>query len=188
MLHEMRKLPRLNLRKMLSSLTPKAELPMKKSTLLMCEIVASILLMAVPYAHAQAQVQTTGTPGIAECHDNHPWQSTARSTPAVRRCHQRNRQGFQALLAADHRATQGRTERAAHHDRRSGLRRFGHLWRRHPDARNGPRRKAGLRYTQFHSTALCSPTRAAIITGRNHHSVGFGVIGEMSTGFPVTIP
>jgi arylsulfatase A-like enzyme len=43
---------------------------------------------------------------------------------------------------------------------------------------------AGLRYTQFHSTALCSPTRAAIITGRNHHSVGFGVITEQSTGFP----
>jgi arylsulfatase len=43
---------------------------------------------------------------------------------------------------------------------------------------------AGLRYTQFHSTALCSPTRAALITGRNHHSVGYGVIGEMSTGFP----
>ena len=44
--------------------------------------------------------------------------------------------------------------------------------------------KAGLRYTQFHSTALCSPTRAALITGRNHHSVGFGVISEMSTGYP----
>ncbi len=44
--------------------------------------------------------------------------------------------------------------------------------------------KAGLRYTQFHSTALCSPTRAAIITGRNHHSVGFGMIGEMATGYP----
>ena len=44
--------------------------------------------------------------------------------------------------------------------------------------------KAGLRYTQFHSTALCSPTRAAIITGRNHHSVGFGVISEMATGYP----
>jgi arylsulfatase len=43
---------------------------------------------------------------------------------------------------------------------------------------------AGLRYTQFHSTALCSPTRAALITGRNHHSVGFGVIGELSTGYP----
>src|SRR5580692_3550680 len=44
--------------------------------------------------------------------------------------------------------------------------------------------QAGLRYTQFHSTALCSPTRAALITGRNHHSSGFGVIGEMSTGYP----
>src|SRR5450631_4263771 len=44
--------------------------------------------------------------------------------------------------------------------------------------------KAGLRYTQFHSTALCSPTRAALITGRNHHSVGFGVIGELSSGYP----
>src|SRR5271163_3114693 len=43
---------------------------------------------------------------------------------------------------------------------------------------------AGLRYIQFHSTALCSPTRAALITGRNHHSVGFGVIGELSTGYP----
>ena len=44
--------------------------------------------------------------------------------------------------------------------------------------------KMGLRYTQFHSTALCSPSRAAIITGRNHHSVGFGVISEQATGFP----
>jgi arylsulfatase A-like enzyme len=43
---------------------------------------------------------------------------------------------------------------------------------------------AGLRYTQFCSTALCSPTRAALITGRNHHSTGFGVITELSTGFP----
>jgi arylsulfatase A-like enzyme len=42
----------------------------------------------------------------------------------------------------------------------------------------------GLRYTQFNSTALCSPTRAAIITGRNHHSVGFGVIAEQATGYP----
>ena len=44
--------------------------------------------------------------------------------------------------------------------------------------------KSGLRYTQFHSTALCSPTRAALITGRNHHSAGFGVVSEQSTGFP----
>jgi len=42
----------------------------------------------------------------------------------------------------------------------------------------------GLRYNNIHSTALCSPTRAALITGRNHHSVGFGVISEQATGFP----
>lgn len=42
----------------------------------------------------------------------------------------------------------------------------------------------GLRYTQFHSAAVCSPTRAALITGRNHHSTGFGVVSEGSTGFP----
>ena len=42
----------------------------------------------------------------------------------------------------------------------------------------------GLRFTNFNSTALCSPTRAALITGRNHHSVGFGVISEQATGFP----
>jgi arylsulfatase A-like enzyme len=44
--------------------------------------------------------------------------------------------------------------------------------------------ETGLRYTQFHTTSLCSPTRAALITGRNHHSVGFGVISEASTGYP----
>ncbi len=44
--------------------------------------------------------------------------------------------------------------------------------------------KSGLRFTNFHSTALCSPTRAAIITGRNHHSAGFGVVSEQATGFP----
>jgi arylsulfatase len=42
----------------------------------------------------------------------------------------------------------------------------------------------GLRYTNFNSTSLCSPTRAALITGRNHHSMGFGVISEQSTGYP----
>ena len=42
----------------------------------------------------------------------------------------------------------------------------------------------GLRYTNVHSTALCSPTRAALLTGRNHHSVGFGVISEQATGYP----
>lgn len=42
----------------------------------------------------------------------------------------------------------------------------------------------GLRYNQFHVTALCSPTRAALLTGRNHHSVGTGVVEELASGFP----
>lgn len=44
--------------------------------------------------------------------------------------------------------------------------------------------REGLRYNRVFSTALCSPTRAALLTGRNHHSVGFGVVSEQSTGFP----
>jgi arylsulfatase len=44
--------------------------------------------------------------------------------------------------------------------------------------------KNGLRYTNVHSTSLCSPSRAALITGRNHHAVGYGVVGEAATGFP----
>ncbi|WGX96551.1 arylsulfatase [Nocardioides sp. L-11A] len=42
----------------------------------------------------------------------------------------------------------------------------------------------GLRYTRFHTTALCSPTRAALMTGRNHHAVGVGTVMEISTGAP----
>ncbi len=41
----------------------------------------------------------------------------------------------------------------------------------------------GLRYNRFHTTALCSPTRAALITGRNHHSAATGVITEAATGY-----
>jgi arylsulfatase A-like enzyme len=44
--------------------------------------------------------------------------------------------------------------------------------------------KSGLRYNQFHTTALCSPTRAALLTGRNHHVVHSGIITDMATGFP----
>jgi arylsulfatase A-like enzyme len=43
---------------------------------------------------------------------------------------------------------------------------------------------AGLRYNRFHTTALCSPTRQAMLTGRNHHSVGMGGITEIATGAP----
>ncbi|KRQ09023.1 arylsulfatase A-like enzyme [Bradyrhizobium sp. USDA 4518] len=44
--------------------------------------------------------------------------------------------------------------------------------------------KAGLRYTRFHTTALCSPTRAALLTGRNHHSAATGNITELGDGYP----
>jgi arylsulfatase A-like enzyme len=44
--------------------------------------------------------------------------------------------------------------------------------------------KHGLIYNQFHTTALCSPTRAALLTGRNHHSAGFGDITEFASGYP----
>jgi arylsulfatase len=44
--------------------------------------------------------------------------------------------------------------------------------------------KHGVLYNQFHTTALCSPTRAALLTGRNHHSAGFGNITEFASGYP----
>ena len=44
--------------------------------------------------------------------------------------------------------------------------------------------KNGLSYTRFHTTALCSPTRGALLAGRNHHTIGTGVIIEMGTGYP----
>ena len=39
----------------------------------------------------------------------------------------------------------------------------------------------GLRYNRFHTTALCAPTRSALLTGRNHHSVGMGTVTEIAT-------
>lgn len=47
--------------------------------------------------------------------------------------------------------------------------------------------KEGLRYTQFHTAALCSPTRQALLTGHNHHSVGMGAITELATSAPIQL-
>jgi len=44
--------------------------------------------------------------------------------------------------------------------------------------------REGLTYTRFHTTGICSPTRGALLTGRNHHQIGFGTISELSTGYP----
>ena len=44
--------------------------------------------------------------------------------------------------------------------------------------------QGGLRYNNFHTTALCSPTRAALLTGRNHHAVGMSIISNADSGYP----
>ena len=44
--------------------------------------------------------------------------------------------------------------------------------------------ESGLKYSRFHTTALCAPTRQALLTGRNHHTVGMGVITELATSAP----
>jgi len=44
--------------------------------------------------------------------------------------------------------------------------------------------QSGLRYNEFHTTALCSPTRSALLSGRNHHTNNFGSIAETATAFP----
>jgi arylsulfatase len=46
----------------------------------------------------------------------------------------------------------------------------------------------GLKYNRFHTTALCAPTRAALLSGRNHHTVGMGVITELATGVQLGPP
>ena len=44
--------------------------------------------------------------------------------------------------------------------------------------------EGGLRFNRFHTTALCAPTRAALLTGRNHHTVGMGCVTEVATSAP----
>ena len=51
-------------------------------------------------------------------------------------------------------------------------------------ADRGAAAAGGLTYNRFHTTALCAPTRAALLSGRNHHSVGMGMITETATSAP----
>lgn len=53
-----------------------------------------------------------------------------------------------------------------------------------PTPELGKLAEQGLRYNQFHTTAICGPSRAALITGRNHHQAGSGFLAEWATGFP----
>ena len=78
----------------------------------------------------------------------------------------------------------GRAERADRPARRRGLRRFERLRRPVLDADRRAARAGGLKYNRFHTTALCSPTRQALLTGRNHHTVGMGGITEIATSAP----
>ena len=79
-------------------------------------------------------------------------------------------------------------ERAGVPARRRRLRAARLLRRRHRDADLRRLAARGLRYRDFHTTAICSPTRACLLTGRNHHSNGVGIIQEMATGFGLQRP
>ena len=90
----------------------------------------------------------------------------------------------EAVPARARRAAERRAEHPPDHDRRRGFAAPSTFGGVIPTPALDRIANAGLRYTNFHSTALCSPTRAALITGRNHHSVGFGVISERRPASP----
>ena len=81
-------------------------------------------------------------------------------------------------------AARGCAERPHRPHRRHGLRGVERVRRTDRDADGRTARGGGLKYNRFHTTALCSPTRQAMLTGRNHHSVGMGGITEIATSAP----
>ena len=153
-----------------------------KTLILLSGIFAAALMAASP--SAMAQVQTTGTPGSPSATTTIDGKQLPPPPTEVRRRDQGGRQRFQVLLAATVVPPKGAPNVLLIMTDDQGYGVSGTFGGVIPTPAMDRIAKAGLRYTQFHSTALCSPTRAALITGRNHHSVGFGVIGEMSTGFP----
>ena len=108
--------------------------------ILLSGMFVAAVMAAAPSASAQ---QTTGTPGSPSATTTIDGKYVPSPARTVRRRDQHERQRFQTVLATDRGAAQGRAQRAADHDRRSGLRRYGHVWRRHPDAGHGPGREGG---------------------------------------------
>ena len=80
-------------------------------------------------------------------------------------------------------APEGR-QRGVHRARRRRLLGDGLLRRADRDAEHRPDRRGRVRYTQFHTTALCSPTRSCLLTGRNHTRNSMACITEAAIGFP----
>ena len=121
-----------------------------------------------------------------------PTASGSRTARCCRRRHRRSKASSSRTSSTVSRAgrrrhaARRRAERTPHPDRRCGLRLQLRVRRRRADADLDKLARAGLRYTQMHNTALCSPTRAALLTGRNHHAVGFGTVAEARPAIPAT--
>lgn len=108
------------------------------------------------------------------------------SRSPVRRTDDVRRQGSRCQVRTDRAAAPpGRgAQHPAHPDRRYGLRLEQRLWRSVSDAAFERLAAGGLRYLRFHTTAMCSPTRQALLTGRNHHQVGMGAVAGMASAAP----
>ena len=87
-------------------------------------------------------------------------------------------------VVAGHTARAGRAERRDDRARRHRLRHFGCYGSELATPTIDRLAANGLRYTSFHTTALCSPSRAALLTGRNPHAVGMRGVSNWNTGFP----
>ena len=147
-------------------------------------LLAGAGLLALSCVSASAQ-QVTGVPGSPGATTTIDGKQIPPACSAIWRGDQGEGFGVEGLVGPARCTAEGRAQRVAHYDGRCRLCRavvrFGGVI---PTPNMDRIAAQGLRYTDFHSTALCSPTRAALITGRNHHSVGFGVVGEIATGFP----
>ena len=110
-----------------------------------CSELLACTLLWCDCAHGSNRICPAGHRhlGIGRRHHHHQRKAASATASEVRRRHQGNRQGFHAVVAAARGASQGRAQRAAHHDRRPGLWRAEHLRRRDSDAEPGSHRQGG---------------------------------------------